>query len=264
MRLKTFKINRYKKWLLPTIVLCLLIWAASISTGVNFNNLGNGLTQGMFFLTKMFPPDWHAFIELLSPTFDTLLLAFLGTILGTLLSIFFAILASVNITNIWIRNFARTIIGIERSIPELFILLILIAAFGLGTMPAVIALMLGCVGMLGKLIADAIEEINPVLIESLESVGANKLQIIFFGILPEILPTIISYALFRFEINIRLSVLLGAIGAGGIGYELEYAFSMLEYHKALSALLIVLLLVFVIEKISITIRKKLKTTVILK
>jgi phosphonate transport system permease protein len=82
--------------------------------------------------------------------------------------------------------------------------------------------------------------------------------------MPEIIPNLISYALFRFEVNIRLSVLLGAIGAGGIGYELENSFSLLEYHRAFSALLIVLVLVFSIERLSSFFRNKLKNSIVLK
>jgi phosphonate transport system permease protein len=136
-------------------------------------------------------------------------------------------------------------------------LLILIAAYGLGALSAVIALMIGCIGMLGKLFADAIEETPSSVIESLQAGGANKIQIIYFGILPDVFPKLLSYSLFRLEINIRLSVMLGAIGAGGIGYELDYSFSMLQFHRALSCLIVVLLLVIIIEQISIYIRKKL-------
>jgi len=142
-------------------------------------------------------------------------------------------------------------------VPELFILLILIAAYGLGALSAVLALMIGCIGMLGKLFADAIEETPNSVIESLKVAGANKVQIIYFGIIPDLLPKLISYSLFRFEINIRLSVLLGAVGAGGIGYELDYAFSMLQFHRALSCLIVILILVIIIEQISVFIRKRL-------
>jgi phosphonate transport system permease protein len=118
--------------------------------------------------------------------------------------------------------------------------------------------------MLGKLLADAIEEIDGVLIQSLTAVGANKLQIIVFGIFPEILPKLLAYSLFRLEINIRLSVILGAVGAGGIGYELDYAFSMLQYHRACTALLVILVLIFSIEKLASYLRNRLNIKVNLK
>lgn len=264
MKIAEFKISRYKNIVLPLGGLTFLTFLAFKSCKIDFSDFGEGLLNGTFFLSRMFPPDWAAFPEMIQPTFDTLMLAFLGTIFGTILSLFVAFFASANISNRWIRNITRSLISIERSIPELFILLILITAFGLGAIPAIIAIALGCVGMLGKLLADAIEDIPPTLMESVASIGANKLQIITFVVLPEILPNLISYALFRFEINIRLSVLLGAIGAGGIGYELENSFSLLEYHRAFSALIIVLVLVFSIERLSSFLRKKLKNAIVLK
>jgi phosphonate transport system permease protein len=125
-------------------------------------------------------------------------------------------------------------------------------------MAGVVALSIGCIGMLGKLLADIIEEIDPITLESIESVGGNKVQVIIFGVLPQILPNIISYALFRFEINIRLSVLLGAVGAGGIGYELDYSFGMLQYDRASTAIIIIITMVFAVERLSYYLRKKVK------
>src|SRR6187402_2686539 len=150
----------------------------------------------------MFPPDWAALPEMLAPALQSILLAFLATVTGSLLALVFGLLAASNITHPVVRNISRFIIGIERSLPEIIVLLILISAYGLGILPAVVALTLGCIGMIGKLLADAIEEIDYAMIESIQSVGANKLQVIWFGVLPQILPKLISYALFRFEINV--------------------------------------------------------------
>jgi len=227
--------------------------------GFQPNALQKGLHDSLFFIQQMFPPSWEDFKDLWNPALETIALALLGTFLGSILSFIIAIFAASNLSNKWVKQIVRSLISIERSIPELFILLILIAAYGLGALSAVIALMIGCIGMLGKLFADALEETPSSVIESLQAGGANKIQIIYFGIIPDIFPKLLSYSLFRFEINIRLSVMLGAIGAGGIGYELDYAFGMLQFHRALSCLIVVLVLVIVIEQISIYIRKKLAT-----
>ncbi len=257
MQLKEFTIQRYYKWLFPIISLYILVYFSCKICEVNFNDFWGGFSKSCYFLAKMFPPDWGSFQEMLLPTIDSLLMAILGTFFGTILSLLIAIFAAGNISNKWITSICRGLISIERAIPELFILLILITAFGFGAMPGVIALMLGCVGMMGKFFADAIEDTDPVILESMRSLGANKIQALYFGIIPQIFPTILSSALFRLEINIRLSIILGAIGAGGIGYELENSFSMLQYNRALSALLIVLVMVFGIERISNYFRNKL-------
>jgi len=210
-------------------------------------------------LGNMYPPDWSAFSEMLEPALQSIIIAFLGTVFGTIISVIFALLAASNLANPWVRNITRFFIAVERSIPEIIILILLVAAFGLGAMPGVVALSIGCIGMLGKLLADIIEEIDPLMIEAIESVGGNKIQVIIFGVLPQIMPNLISYALFRFEINIRLSVLLGAVGAGGVGYELEYSFGMLQYHRAFTAVIIIIAMVFGTERLSYFLRKKVKT-----
>jgi phosphonate transport system permease protein len=243
------------------IILAIIIatYFSMVVCGFQVSALQKGLHDSLVFIQQMFPPSWNDFKDLWNPALETIALALLGTFLGSLLSFIIAIFGASNLSNKWVKQIVRSFISIERSIPELFILLILIAAYGLGALSAVLALMIGCIGMLGKLFADAMEETPSAVIESLKAAGANKIQIIYFGILPDIFPKLLSYSLFRFEINIRLSVMLGAIGAGGIGYELDYAFNMLQFHRALSCLMVVLVLVIVIEQSSIYIRKKLAT-----
>jgi phosphonate transport system permease protein len=112
--------------------------------------------------------------------------------------------------------------------------------------------------MLGKLLADTIEEIDSVMLDSMTSVGANKLQVAFYGIFPQILPNLVTYAFFRLEISIRLSVILGAVREVGIGYELEYAFNMLNYHWAMTAFLLILLIVPGTEQVFNLVKKRIK------
>jgi phosphonate transport system permease protein len=258
MGVRKYSFKRYRKFIVPLILLIAVTEGAAIVCGATFEKLQTGLLKGLSFLLYMFPPDWSAFVEMLEPAFQTIMIAFLGTVFGALLSIVFAMFAAANISNKYVRNTVRFLIGLERSIPEIVILLLLIAAFGLGAMPGIIALAIGCIGMIGKLLGDTIEEIDPVMMEAMASVGANKLQIIRFGVMPQIIPSLISFIIFRFEINIRLSVILGAVGAGGIGYELEYAFGLLEYHRALTAVLIIMVMVFGTERLSFLLRSKIK------
>lgn len=258
MQARKFSFKRYKKFILPLIGLLAVTECAAIVCGATFDKLFDGLFRGMAFLGNMFPPSWGSFSEMLEPALQSIVIAFLGTVFGAAMSIVFALLAASNLSNPWVRTITRFFIGLERSIPEIVILILLVAAFGLGAMPGVVALSLGCIGMLGKLLADIIEEIDPLMIESIESVGGNKIQVIVFGVLPQIVPNIISYTLFRFEINIRLSVLLGAVGAGGVGYELDYSFGMLQYHRAFTAVIIIIIMVFGTERFSYYLRKKIK------
>ena len=110
--------------------------------------------------------------------------------------------------------------------------------------------------MLGKLFADAIEELDAKVLESVATVGATQSQIIRFAVLPEVMPALLSNSIFRFEVNLRASVLLGAVGAGGIGFELQKAMALLEYERAMMAVLVTLLLVFGAERVSDYLRRR--------
>ncbi|MDR3715487.1 MAG: phosphonate ABC transporter, permease protein PhnE [Puia sp.] len=258
MNWRAYSLKRYRKRVLPILLLVVLTSGAARVCKVDMSGLGKGLVAGLSFFGGMFPPDWSAFTEMLKPAFDSVIIALLGTFLGTVLSLFFGLAAASNISPRWLRATCRFLIGTERSLPEIIILLILVAAMGLGPFVGVLSLTIGCIGMLGKLFADTIEEIDPISIESIEALGAGKLQVIAFGVIQPIIPSIISFALFRFELNIRLSIVLGAVGAGGIGYELYRAFSLLDYRKACTALIITLVMVFITERLSASLRKKVK------
>ena len=208
------------------------------------------------FLSNFYPPAVEEFPRMLYPLLETIMIALLATFLGALFSFLFAVAASANLSPPWLRHLSRFIIATERALPEIIVLLLLIAALGLGPFPGVIALSIGCLGMLGRLFADAIEEVDQRTIESIQSVGANRWQLIKFVIIPEAIPSIIANTLFRFEINIRASVLLGAVGAGGIGYEISSSFMLLEYEKASMAIILVLILIFLSERVSDYLRKK--------
>lgn len=245
----------FRNLIVFTIFILLFIGSAKLCR-VNLGILSSGFFDGLGFLTEMFPPDLSALPEMIYPAFETILIAILATIFGAMLSFLFALAGAANLSPVWLKTVSRFAMAVERALPEIVIILLLVAALGLGPFPGVVALAIGCLGMLGRLYADAIEEVNPKTIEAVASVGANKLQLIQYVIIPEVLPSVISNTLFRLEINIRLSVLLGAVGAGGIGYEIFYSFQLLEYERASTAILVVLALVFMSERLSDFLRKK--------
>jgi phosphonate transport system permease protein len=250
-------IRRYQKSLLVVAVITPLAFGASYVCGVRWDMLWKGLAESAT-LVKMMTPEWDAFADMLQPALDSVLIALVGTLLGTVLAIFFAFAAASNIAPRWLRNGIRFLLGLERALPEIVILLFLVAAFGMGSFAGVLSLTIGCIGMLGKLIADAIEELDPVSLESIEAIGATKIQLLVFGVIQQIMPSVISFALFRFELSIRLSVVLGAVGAGGIGLELYRAFFLLDYGRATTALVVILAMVFITERLSEFLRKKIK------
>jgi phosphonate transport system permease protein len=251
-----YKGGRYFRYLLPLGILGALTWMSSRVCHTDWTSLGRGIAESLPYFKHLLTPDWSACASLLKPALDTVLIALVGTFAGTLISIFFALSAASNVAPPAVRFIVRAFMGTERAIPEIIILLFMVASFGIGPFSGVLSLTIGCVGMLGKLLADAIEELDPVYIESMEAVGARKVQVLFFGVIQPIVPTIVSYGLFRFELSIRLSIVLGAVGAGGIGMELYRAFSLYEYPRASMALLLILALVFLSERGATYLRKK--------
>ncbi len=144
----------------------------------------------------------------------------------------------------------------ERAVPTLVIILLLVVVVGLGPFAGMIAIAVGSIGMLGKLFAEAIEDVDPKPLESLESAGAEKLQIIRYAVLPQVIPSLIANTLYRFDINVRLALFLGIVGGGGIGFHLHMAMSLFRYADALAITAVILVMVLAAEKTSDYLRKK--------
>jgi phosphonate transport system permease protein len=239
---------RAAKRLAAFLLFAILTLLAGKVCGVNFGDLKASVSKGTPLLALFFPPAWSDVPSLLQPILVTMVLAISATVLGTLFSFPCALAASSNIAPRWLRLTTRCIIGFERGLPEIVLLLFAVVAIGLGALPGLIALSISSVGMLAKLLADATEEIEPQLLESISVTGASHWQMIRYAVLPQILPSLLANALFRFEVNVRAAVLLGAVGAGGIGYELYIAMSALEYRRATIAIGASLLLVIISER----------------
>ncbi|MEM9160737.1 MAG: phosphonate ABC transporter, permease protein PhnE, partial [Verrucomicrobiota bacterium] len=248
--------GRYRKPVgflsLLAVVIVLAAWRAEVDLGMLWENAPRGFDQ----LGEHFPPDLGVVGTMLRESLITVAMALLATPLGGLLSLALGLAAAKNISPEPIRSVARGLISIERAMPEIVVLLFLIVVFGIGYFAGIMALAIGCIGMLGRLLADAIEEIDKKVVESVEVVGVSKSQLIRYAILPEVLPAFISNLIFRFEVNIRASVVLGAVGAGGIGYELGKAMDLSDYNQATTAILVIVGLVLISERISDALRKK--------
>lgn len=241
--------QRGRQLLIGAVLLVLILLSAQ-RCGVDFGVFATGISKGLSLLTMFFPPDVSALPGMLQPIGVTLVMAFAATVFGTILSLPCALAASSNIAPQWLRYIMRIFIGFERGLPEILLLLLLVAAFGLGAFPGLVALSVSSIGMLAKLLADSIEEIEPQALESVAVTGATRAQVIRYAVIPQVLPSLLANALFRFEVNVRASVLLGAVGAGGIGYELNIAMFSLEYRRAATAIIASLSLVFISERVS--------------
>ena len=215
------------------LVLVLLIAITAWRCEVNLQTFITGFHKGLPIIGMFFPPEWVGLADMLAPMGVTIVLAILATMLSMVLSLPCALAASSNLAPAPLRFVFRGFIALERGLPEFVQLLLLVAVFGLGVIPGLIALSLSSIGMLAKLLADVIEEIEPHTLEAVAGVGASNSQVIRYAVIPQILPALFANGLFRFEFNVRAGVILGAVGGGGIGYEMSTAMRSMDYRTRL-------------------------------
>ncbi len=206
--------------------------------------------------SRMVPPDWASVPRLLRPLWDTINIATLGTLLAIVLAVPVAFLAARNTTPsaLLLRPLALLIIVSSRSINSLIWALLLVAIAGPGVFAGIIAIALRSIGFIAKLLYEAIEEIEPTQVEAIRATGASEGQIITYAIVPQILPAFAGISVFRWDINIRESTVLGLVGAGGIGLELQAALNVLAWPRVTVILLLILATVLVSEWVSARIR----------
>jgi phosphonate transport system permease protein len=206
---------------------------------------------------RMWPPRWEILDRLWAPLIETIHIATLGTLLALVFAIPLAFLAASNTTPSagLVRPVALLIIVASRSINSLIWGLLLVTIVGPGALAGILAIALRSLGFIGKLLYEGIEEIDKRPIEALSSTGASRLQIIDYGVMPQIMPSLVAISLFRWDINIRESTVLGLVGAGGIGLLLESSLSRLAWPEVTVILLAILVTVVISEWVSAKARK---------
>ncbi|MDC0517577.1 phosphonate ABC transporter, permease protein PhnE [Candidatus Pelagibacter sp.] len=210
-------------------------------------------------LSRMLPPNFSNLNQLVYAMFETIEIAFLGTFIAIVLSIPLGLFSARNLApNYFVYLICKTIVIFFRAIPEFIIAMILVIAIGFGAMPGVLALGLHTMGFLAKFYAEDIEHINKGPIDALKSSGANKSQIISFGVIPQILPSFVANNLYILDRNVRMATMLGIVGAGGIGYELQSSFRMFEYERVSAIIILIFITIFIIDHLSAFIRSKIK------
>lgn len=208
---------------------------------------------------EMIPPDFTRWRAWLGPLADTLAMSVAGTVLAVAFSLPLALLAAPNTApHGAVAAAARVLLAFLRSVPEIIMGIIFVAAVGFGALPGVLALGLHSVGMVGKFYAEAIEHADPRPIEAARAAGASAPQVITHAVLPQVLPQLADITIYRWEYHFRASAVLGIVGAGGIGFELIAALRLLDYAQVSAILLAILACVVVVDGIGAFLRKRLK------
>jgi len=227
------------------------------------------------FLTGMFPPDlsWGFLSLMLRPTLETMQISILGTLIAVIIGFPLGLLGTHTLTVGGILNeadlhnaplrrglryglylTARGLLSLFRSIPEFVWAFMFVRAVGLGPFAGVLAIGVAYGGMLGKVYSEIFEAVNERPLEALQSLGANKLQIFFYGWFPQALPNFISYTLYRWECAVRASAILGLVGAGGLGQQIEISMRMFNFSEILTILMILFLMVAAVDYLSAKVR----------
>ncbi|NWL35146.1 phosphonate ABC transporter, permease protein PhnE [Paenarthrobacter nitroguajacolicus] len=238
------------------IIAVVLIWAG-MGAGFNPEKLLTGIPNMGNFLGRLFPPTFDKFGIIVKLLVETLQMALVGTVLGALASLLLSFGAASNIAPRWVYTSCRAVLNVLRSIPELIFALMFVSAVGLGPFAGILAIVLGSVGSIDKVYAEAMESVQPGPMEALTAVGANKRQIISYAVLPQAAPLLVSYTLLLFEGNVRGATILGLVGAGGIGLELTTAMRMYDYGHLCAIIISIVVLVTIIDRVSAFIRAKL-------
>ena len=204
---------------------------------------------------RMVPPKWSYMSQLWKPAWDTVNIATIGTIIAMVIAIPVAFAAARNTTpHLLVRSAALFIIVSSRSVNSLIWALMLVFILGPGILAGTIAIGLRSVGFCAKLLYEAIEEIDQSQVEAIEATGASRVQKIVYGILPQVMPTIAGVGIYRWDINIRESTILGLVGAGGIGLQLSGSLNTLAWTQVSMILLVILATVFISEWVSAKLR----------
>lgn len=210
-------------------------------------------------LVEMFPPSINLFWEkpdLWYSVLETLAMAFLGTLFGAFFAFFLSLLAARNLTP-WpaASRFFRILLGAQRAAPDFAIMMVIVVAVGFGPFAGTLALIIGSTGMFGKLYADAMEQLDSKPLEAIRALGASHFQVIRYGALPQVMPSIIANTLYLFEINVGGAVALGVFGGGGLGFELHIANSTLAYPDMLAYIFLIVVMMVLAEKVSDLLRR---------
>lgn len=252
---RAFRMPRTRFLIGLPVAALLLIWSFN-GAQFNFVKLGEGAVNMGEFLSRLFPPDFSKLGTILALLLETFQMAVVGTVLGAVLSLFVAVCAASNIAPKWLYYPTRWVMNIIRSVPDLVFALMFVSAVGLGPFAGILAMTLGSIGSIGKIFAEAMEQVDRGPVVAMQAVGASKRQVVQYGVLPQAAPLLTSYSLLLFEGNVRGATILGLVGAGGIGLELTTAMRMYDYGHLSAIIICIIVLVTAIDQGSALIRRR--------
>lgn len=209
-------------------------------------------------LVNLFPPNWRYAPEVWDKLIETIQMAIIATTFAAIVSVPIFLLSAANLfPQAWIHQPVRFIMNVLRTIPDILLAIIFVGIFGVGVFPGIMALFIFSLGILAKLMYETIESIDMNPLEAIRASGGNTLQVIWYAVLPQVLPQFVSFGLYVFEVNVRASTVLGFVGAGGIGLLLQQQISFFNYPRVMTIIIIIFIAVVIIDYTSNKIRERL-------
>jgi phosphonate transport system permease protein len=236
------------------LMAAVLIWSyrgAEIAPDKLITDAGNMAT----FARDFFPPDFREWRYYLAELIVTLHIAIWGTLLAIICAVPFGLLAASNIAPVWVHQPIRRLMDALRSINEMVFAMLFVVAVGLGPFAGAMALWIHTTGTLAKLFSEAVEAIDPQPVEGIRATGANALEEIVYGVIPQVMPLWVSYSLYRFEANVRSASVVGMVGAGGIGVVLWEVIRGFRFDQTCAVMIMIIVLVSSVDLISSRIRR---------
>jgi phosphonate transport system permease protein len=249
----TTKLLNWGTWAIIAALFYVSVDRTGFSVALALDGAGD-----FFNFFRRLAPDWTALPQIWGPLIETLQIAYLATVFGTLIGLPLIFLASYNTTvNTPVMWVVRSILTVLRSIPDLLYAAILAPILAPGPLPGVVALTIFTVAVLAKLTSETVESVDPGPLEALKAVGAGRNRMIVYGVLPQIGATLTSFVLYIFEINVRASVVIGLVGAGGIGNLLNRYLNFFDYGGLGTLIVVIFVVVLAIDQLSVWARSRL-------
>lgn len=248
-------------WWIVIVALGAYIALALKQTEFNLFKLMAGGASAREILLQILHPDWSILGKLLVLMNETVGIALIGTLIAIIISFPLSFLAAKNLMlgtqqGRAVYALVRLIFNVLRAFEPVLLAVLFVLMVGIGPFPGVLALGLHSVGMLGKLFSEAIEGIDQGPVEAIQACGGNRFQVIWYGILPQVAPSFLALSIFRWDVNIRMSIVLGIVGAGGIGFMLLQYMNLLQYEKVATAFIIILVVVTALDYASAWLRTR--------
>jgi len=249
--------NYTTKWLVYLFITIFIIWSI-LGFQVSLDRLLLGLEEAQFLLSEMYPPNFGQRQRSLIITgmIESISMSVVSTVVGVALSIPLAFMSAKNISPKPVYLVGRGVLTSTRSFHALILALIAVKLVGVGPLAGAITLVIITIGFYGKLLAEDIEDIDQNQLEAMRATGADRFQVLIYGVVPQIMSRIIGLSVYRLDINLRASTIIGIVGAGGIGMSLINSFELFDYGFALAILLSIIFVVFLGEIFSAIIRRK--------